>query len=84
MKMLLLLAACLFDALLQKFLGFFHKLPVQVNRIRGHSLRGVVFLEDVLGGLLIEICHHLSVLFALVRQLLGEMAITTFVCLARL
>ncbi len=40
--------------------SLFDKLSVEINRIPVHSAHCIVFPEDVIGGLLVVLVHHLA------------------------
>lgn len=59
-------------------------LSMQINRVAIHAPDGIVFPEDIIGGLLIILIHHGAVSFTLFRELVRRRAIAAIVGLVGL
>lgn len=72
------------DALLEDALGLLDELAVEIDRVGLDATLGIVFAEDVFGGLLVVVVHLGGVRLALVGELLGSGAIAVFIGLSGL
>ena len=72
------------DPLLEDPLSFLDKLPVEIDCVLGDAPRGVVFTEDVVGGLVVVLVHQGGVTMAFFGERFGGCAIAAGVGLVGL
>lgn len=84
MQMCLPILLRIADALLEDLFCLFDELAVEIDGVVCDAAGGVVFSEDVVGGLLVIGVHLRGVFLAFFAQLVRGGAVAAFVCCVRL
>lgn len=72
-----------FYSRLKDVFRLFHKLPVQIDRVRIHAPFGIVLTEDVVGSLFVVLVDHGTMSLPLLAQRMRRLAVAALVCLVR-